>query len=45
MIAALRFARELQEKHPANSVAKLRVELYGSLALTGIGHRNEAANG
>jgi L-serine dehydratase len=43
MIAALRFVNELQEKHAANSVAKLRVELYGSLALTGVGHRTDRA--
>ena len=36
MCACCRFALELNEQ--LESVARVRVELYGSLALTGIGH-------
>ncbi len=43
MIAALRFVKELQEKHRPTTVAELRVDLFGSLALTGIGHRTDRA--
>jgi L-serine dehydratase len=38
MRAALRFVRELSETDLLRCVERLRVELYGSLALTGVGH-------
>ncbi|MDE1156143.1 MAG: L-serine ammonia-lyase [Acidobacteriaceae bacterium] len=43
MRAALRFVRELSTTHPLSSVVSLRVDLYGSLALTGIGHGTDRA--
>jgi L-serine dehydratase len=43
MRAALRFVRELQERGELEVVAKVRAELYGSLALTGIGHATDRA--
>jgi len=43
MRAACRFARGLAERGLLDSVARVRVELYGSLALTGIGHATDRA--
>ena len=44
MIAACRFARETIEQPQVVAVlARLRVELYGSLALTGLGHATDTA--
>jgi L-serine dehydratase len=43
MRAACRFARELGERGLLNWVARVRVELYGSLALTGLGHATDRA--
>ncbi len=43
MRAALRFTRELASKNLLDKTAKVTVDLYGSLALTGIGHGTDRA--
>ncbi|MCE2752163.1 MAG: L-serine ammonia-lyase [Pirellula sp.] len=44
MIAAYRFAHEVTEQSEiARCCARIRVELYGSLALTGLGHATDTA--
>jgi L-serine dehydratase len=43
MRAACRFARELEQQGKLARVARLQVELYGSLALTGLGHGTDRA--
>jgi L-serine dehydratase len=43
MRAALRFIRELAASGEAGHVAKVGVDLYGSLALTGVGHATDRA--
>jgi len=43
MRAALRFTRELTAKGLLEKTARVNVELYGSLALTGIGHGTDRA--
>ncbi|MFZ0662976.1 MAG: L-serine ammonia-lyase [Acidobacteriaceae bacterium] len=43
MRAALRFAQSLQDSRHLNRVAALRADLYGSLALTGLGHGTDRA--
>jgi L-serine dehydratase len=43
MRAALRFVRELDAQHLLDRVDSLTVDLYGSLALTGIGHGTDRA--
>ncbi len=48
MLAALRFVESLNEtlasqKIPLDRVARIQVELFGSLALTGLGHRTDRA--
>ena len=43
MRAALRFARELASNNLLDHTAKVTVDLYGSLALTGIGHGTDRA--
>jgi L-serine dehydratase len=43
MRAALRFARELTSKNLLDQTAKVTVDLYGSLALTGVGHGTDRA--
>ena len=43
MRAACRFARELGPRGPFDRVARVRAELYGSLALTGLGHATDRA--
>ncbi len=43
MLAANAFLVILEHHHALASVKKLRVELYGSLALTGIGHATDTA--
>ena len=43
MRAAARFARELAERGVLEQVEKVRVYLYGSLALTGVGHGTPGA--
>ncbi|HEY0264373.1 MAG TPA: serine dehydratase beta chain, partial [Granulicella sp.] len=43
MRAALRFARELTAAAQLDSVTNVCVELYGSLALTGLGHATDRA--
>ncbi len=43
MRAALRFARQLESTGLLHSTAKVSVDLYGSLALTGIGHGTDRA--
>nr|WP_221273020.1 L-serine ammonia-lyase [Edaphobacter lichenicola] len=43
MRAALRFTRELKEKNLLEQTARVKVDLYGSLALTGIGHGTDRA--
>jgi L-serine dehydratase len=43
MRAACRFARELDERGKLVGVDRVRVELYGSLALTGLGHGTDRA--
>jgi L-serine dehydratase len=43
MRAACRFARGLESRKLLDSVERVRVELYGSLALTGIGHGTDRA--
>jgi L-serine dehydratase len=43
MRAALRFARQLATSNLLDKIAKVNVDLYGSLALTGIGHGTDRA--
>ena len=43
MRAATKFLDLLQEKHPLEKITKIAVNLYGSLALTGIGHGSDKA--
>jgi len=43
MRAACRFARELGERGLLGHVARVQAELYGSLALTGLGHSTDRA--
>jgi L-serine dehydratase len=43
MRAACRFARELGTRGPLNRVGRVLAELYGSLALTGLGHATDRA--
>ena len=43
MRAACRFARELEAKGKLDEVERVQVELYGSLALTGLGHGTDRA--
>jgi L-serine dehydratase len=43
MRAACRFARELETRGELDSVARVRADLYGSLALTGLGHATDRA--
>ena len=43
MRAAARFARELAEQGVLEQVEKVKVYLYGSLALTGVGHGTPGA--
>ena len=43
MRAALRFTRELTQKNLLEKTATVNVDLYGSLALTGIGHGTDRA--
>jgi L-serine dehydratase len=43
MRAALRFTRELAGKNLLEQTARVNVDLYGSLALTGIGHGTDRA--
>jgi L-serine dehydratase len=43
MRAACRFASELGSRVPLDRVARVQVELYGSLALTGLGHATDRA--
>jgi L-serine dehydratase len=43
MRAACRFARELEPRGLLNRVARVQAELYGSLALTGLGHATDRA--
>ena len=43
MRAACRFARELGTRGLLDRVARVQVELYGSLALTGLGHATDRA--
>ena len=43
MRAAARFARELAERGVLEQVEQVRVWLYGSLALTGVGHGTPGA--
>ncbi len=43
MRAALRFVRELEDRNALGQVASVTCELYGSLALTGVGHGTDRA--
>jgi L-serine dehydratase len=43
MRAALRFVREMDEAGVLGAVSRVRAELYGSLALTGVGHGTDRA--
>ena len=43
MVAACRFARGLAERGLLDRVERVRAELYGSLALTGLGHATDRA--
>jgi len=43
MRAACRFARELEQRGKLENVERVRVDLYGSLALTGLGHGTDRA--
>ena len=43
MRAAFRFARGLAERGVVGQVARVQVELFGSLALTGVGHATDRA--
>ncbi|MCL9808668.1 L-serine ammonia-lyase [Flavobacterium luminosum] len=41
--AAERFLKELQEKNILSEISQIKVDLYGSLSLTGIGHATDLA--
>ncbi len=41
--AAERFLKELQEKNILSEISRIKVDLYGSLSLTGIGHATDLA--
>ena len=43
MVAANRFIAELQDSKLLNKVARVKIELYGSLAMTGNGHATDTA--
>jgi len=43
MKAANKFLKLFQEQYPLNKIVKIKVNLYGSLALTGIGHGSDKA--
>src|SRR5215218_5341321 len=43
MTAAYRFVREVEERGQLAQVARVAVDLYGSLALTGKGHATDTA--
>jgi len=43
MRAACRFARELESAGLLDRVSRVQVRLYGSLALTGLGHATDRA--
>ncbi len=43
MIAASRFVHSLEQTAQPQSVARISVELFGSLSLTGLGHRTDRA--
>ena len=43
MRAAFQFARGLSERHTLEGVHRVQAELYGSLALTGLGHATDRA--
>ena len=43
MRAALQFVNELQSACPLSSIGRVQIELFGSLALTGIGHGTDRA--
>lgn len=43
MRAARRFLMELKEREFLEDIARLKVELYGSLAMTGVGHATDLA--
>lgn len=43
MRAAGRFAEQLQTAHEIDHVSRVQIELYGSLALTGVGHGTDRA--
>ena len=43
MRAACRFARELEQRGDLDRVKRVQVDLYGSLALTGLGHGTDRA--
>src|SRR3569833_1516889 len=43
MRAACRFARDLDQRGKLENVERVRVDLYGSLALTGLGHGTDRA--
>ena len=43
MRAALRFVKELESQGQLEKTARLQSELYGSLALTGLGHGTDRA--
>jgi L-serine dehydratase len=43
MRAALRFLRELDQQHLIDRIATIQIDLYGSLAHTGIGHGTDRA--
>ncbi|MEZ6133726.1 MAG: L-serine ammonia-lyase [Pirellulaceae bacterium] len=43
MLAALQFVTELAQVRAPGQVARIQVDLFGSLALTGVGHRTDRA--
>lgn len=43
MVAANRFLDELRDKNLLNGVSRVKVDLYGSLAMTGAGHATDVA--
>ena len=43
MRASFQFVQDLKESKPVNRVCRIQAELYGSLALTGIGHATDRA--
>ena len=43
MVAAARFLEEMEKEGLESPVARVRVDLYGSLALTGLGHGTDTA--